>query len=93
MTTQGLTDAAGNFGSPLQLLIILAVVLLLFGGKRLRNLGGDLGSAIKGFKNAVAPSESEKPKDEHQAPYQLGNEQAELIRSVSSEKPPVNRAG
>ena len=36
-----------------QLLIILAIVLLLFGGKRLRNLGGDLGTAIKGFRNSV----------------------------------------
>lgn len=46
--------AAGNFGSPMQLLILLAIVLLLFGGKRLRNLGGDLGGAIKGFKNSMA---------------------------------------
>jgi sec-independent protein translocase protein TatA len=36
-----------------QLLIVLAIVLLLFGAKRLRNLGGDLGSAIKGFKSAM----------------------------------------
>lgn len=36
-----------------QLLIILAIVLLLFGTKRLRNLGGDLGNAIKGFKKAM----------------------------------------
>ncbi len=36
-----------------QLLIILAIVVLLFGAKRLRNLGGDLGSAVKGFKTAV----------------------------------------
>lgn len=36
-----------------QLLIILAIVLLLFGTKRLRNLGGDLGGAIKGFKKAM----------------------------------------
>ena len=34
-------------------LIVLIVVLLVFGGKRLRNLGGDLGSAIKGFQNAL----------------------------------------
>lgn len=47
---------AGNFGSPTQLLILLAIVLLLFGGKRLRNLGGDIGTAIKGFKNSVAPT-------------------------------------
>ena len=36
-----------------QLLIILVIVVLIFGAKRLRNLGGDLGSAVKGFKNAV----------------------------------------
>lgn len=36
-----------------QLLIVLAIVIMLFGTKRLRNIGGDLGAAIKGFKNSV----------------------------------------
>lgn len=36
-----------------QLLIIFAIIVLLFGTKKLRSLGGDLGSAVKGFKNAV----------------------------------------
>jgi len=36
-----------------QLLIVLAIVVLIFGAKRLRNLGGDLGGAVKGFKEAV----------------------------------------
>lgn len=36
-----------------QLLIVAVIVVLLFGTKKLRNLGGDLGSAIKGFKNAI----------------------------------------
>lgn len=36
-----------------QLLIILAIVLVLFGAKRLRNVGGDLGGAIKGFRKAM----------------------------------------
>lgn len=36
-----------------QLLIILAIVVLLFGAKRLRTLGGDLGGAVKGFKKAM----------------------------------------
>ncbi len=40
-----------------QLLIILVIVLLLFGTKRLRNLGGDLGSAVKGFKKAMGDEE------------------------------------
>ncbi len=36
-----------------QLLIVAVIVLLLFGTKKLRNIGGDLGSAIKGFKKAM----------------------------------------
>lgn len=36
-----------------QLLIVLAIVLLLFGAKRLRTIGGDLGSAVKGFKQSI----------------------------------------
>ncbi len=39
-----------------QLLVVLVIVLLLFGTKKLRNLGGDLGSAIKGFRGAVKDS-------------------------------------
>ena len=36
-----------------ELLIILAIVLILFGPKRLKNIGADLGNAIKGFRSAV----------------------------------------
>lgn len=36
-----------------QLLIVAAIVLVIFGTKRLRNLGGDLGTSIKGFKDAM----------------------------------------
>ena len=36
-----------------QLLIILIIVLVLFGTKRLKNIGGDLGNAIKGFNKAM----------------------------------------
>ena len=39
---------------PTELIIILLILLLIFGTKKLRSLGGDLGSAIKGFKNAVS---------------------------------------
>lgn len=46
------------------LLILLVVVVLLFGTKKLRNLGGDLGSAIKSFKSAM----NEGEKDDAQAP-------------------------
>ena len=43
-----------------QLVIILAIVIVLFGTKRLRNLGGDLGGAIKGFRSAVKEGEEDK---------------------------------
>jgi len=42
-----------------QLLIILVIVVLIFGTKKLRGMGGDLGSAVKSFKKAV----KEEPKD------------------------------
>ncbi|MBK8971967.1 MAG: Sec-independent protein translocase subunit TatA [Hahellaceae bacterium] len=44
-----------------QLLIVLLIVVLLFGTKRLKNIGGDLGGAIKGFKKAMGDSENETP--------------------------------
>ncbi|MBV1914791.1 MAG: Sec-independent protein translocase subunit TatA [Pseudomonadales bacterium] len=43
-----------------QLLIVLVIVVMVFGTKKLRNLGGDLGGALKGFKEAVKPDEEEK---------------------------------
>ena len=39
------------------LLLILAIVILLFGTKKLRNVGGDLGSAIRNFKKSVKDEE------------------------------------
>jgi sec-independent protein translocase protein TatA len=51
-----ITSADSSF----ELIIILVIVLLLFGGKRLKNIGGDLGGAIKGFKKSMKESESDK---------------------------------
>ena len=39
---------------PWELAIILAITLVIFGPKRLKNIGSDLGNAIKGFRSAVA---------------------------------------
>ncbi len=48
-----------------QLLIILAIVIMLFGTKRLRTLGSDLGSAVKGFRKSMQDEDSgEKDKSE-----------------------------
>ncbi|EGG99507.1 Twin-arginine translocation protein TatA [gamma proteobacterium IMCC2047] len=47
-----------------QLLIVLAIVVLLFGTKRLKGIGGDLGGAVKGFKKAMDSDEDSKKEDE-----------------------------
>lgn len=50
-----------------QLLIILVIVMMLFGTKRLRNLGSDLGAAIKGFRSSVSSEEDSAEKTEDKA--------------------------
>lgn len=42
-----------------QLLIVAVIVVLLFGTKKLRGIGSDLGSAIKGFKKAVSENDEQ----------------------------------
>ena len=64
-----------------QLVIVLVIVLLLFGAKRLRNVGGDLGSAIKGFKSAMKEEES-KPDE----PSQLKQEEGDVIEGEVTSK-------
>lgn len=48
-----------GFG-PTELILILLIVLVLFGAKKLRNVGGDLGGAIKNFRSAVKEGEEEE---------------------------------
>lgn len=43
-----------------QLLIVLAIIVLLFGTKKLKNIGGDLGSAVKGFKDSIQGDDENK---------------------------------
>ena len=50
-----------------QLLIILVIVLAIFGTKRLRTLGSDLGSAVKGFRGAMKEADEEKDKLEDES--------------------------
>lgn len=49
-----------------QLLIVLGIIILIFGTKKLRNVGGDLGGAVKGFKKAMG-EDDEKDKSESNA--------------------------
>lgn len=41
-----------------QLLIVLAIIVLIFGTKKLRGMGGDIGGAVKGFKKAMSDDAS-----------------------------------
>lgn len=66
--------------SPGSLLVILVIVLLIFGGKRLRGLGGDLGTAIKGFKKAI--NEDDKKED----PKSLEKTQADTQQDDANSK-------
>lgn len=43
-----------------QLLIVLGIIILIFGTKKLRNVGSDLGGAVKGFKKAVSEEDDKK---------------------------------
>ncbi|EGN75403.1 twin arginine-targeting protein translocase, TatA/E family [Idiomarina sp. A28L] len=57
-----------------QMLIVLAIVVLLFGGKRLRSLGSDLGSAIKGFKKEMDDEKANNAKKENKSDDQKPQE-------------------
>jgi sec-independent protein translocase protein TatA len=62
-----------------QLLILLLIVVLVFGTKRLRNMGSDLGAAVKGFRKGM-----EEGKEETLEPDQLTAEKKE---EAASEEP------
>lgn len=47
-----------------QLLIVALIIVLLFGTKKLRGMGSDLGSAVKGFRGAMSEGEAEAKKNE-----------------------------
>ena len=49
-----------------QILIILAVILILFGGNKIRAMGSDLGEGLKGFKKAIKDEDSEKDSESKQ---------------------------
>lgn len=60
------TIAMAAFGSPWQLIIIALLIVLIFGTKKLRSLGSDLGESLKGFKKAMGDDEAAKAKEEQE---------------------------
>ena len=71
-----------------QLLIILAIVVLLFGTKKLRGMGADLGGALKGFKKSMSAETDETNKSESQREDDgdADNTASSKTKSVSEEK-------
>lgn len=69
-----------------QLGVVLVIVLLLFGTKKLRNLGGDLGGAIKGFKKAMNTDENAERLDED------GSQSDDQVEQVDSGVVSENKA-
>lgn len=57
-----------------ELIIILLVVLVIFGTKKLRTIGSDLGGAVKGFKNAMKEGESEGEEQTRQIKQSLNGD-------------------
>lgn len=60
-----------------QLVIIAVIVIVLFGTKKLRGIGGDLGGAVKGFKKAI--------KDEESAPVELDKKPDSALKAEHKE--------
>ena len=77
-----------------ELLIILAIVLVLFGAKKLRNIGGDLGGAIKNFKTAIKDEENMadgNKSSNHSEPVKLDEKSGAIIEgTVTSTKTKEN---
>lgn len=68
-----------------QLLIVLLIVVLLFGTKKLKSLGTDLGGAVKGFKKAVT-DENEKSDDDSQNPEATPDHHEKVAESTDKPK-------
>ena len=65
-----------------QLVIFLAIVIMIFGTKKLRSLGGDLGGAVKGFKKAL--NDDDKTEDD--------NKDADPLKTLPKDEQPAKDA-
>jgi sec-independent protein translocase protein TatA len=74
-----------------ELLVILLLVLLIFGAKKLKTIGADLGSAVRGFKKSMSDGENEGDEDKKQDLKQIRSDQpdaefADATKASKSEK-------
>ena len=68
-------------------LIVLVVVVLIFGTKKLRNLGADLGGAVKGFKEGMGAKDGEAGEGRRRAPSSSIPAPARPLRAKSRTRP------
>ncbi|MBH0039886.1 Sec-independent protein translocase subunit TatA [Pseudoalteromonas sp. SWN166] len=66
-----------------QLLIVLAIIVLLFGTKKLRGMGGDIGGAVKGFKKAMSDDQANEQEKSEQIQQ---SEKSTADESLNTEK-------
>lgn len=69
-----------------QLLILLLVIVVIFGTKKLRNVGSDLGAAVKGFKKAMNEDDAKDSKDAEFKQLTGENEQVSAEKSKQKEQ-------
>lgn len=70
--------------SPFQLGVILLIVILVFGTKKLRNMGGDLGGAIKNFKKGIKDDEPESDNGQPEITDDSSKSSSESTQKVDS---------
>ena len=80
-----------------QLLIVLLIVVLIFGTKKLKNMGGDLGGAVKNFKDSMAEGKDEAEQEVEDASLaqkdKLENKASEILDEASADEGSVEKTG
>ena len=69
-----------------QLLIIALIIVLLFGTKKLRSVGTDLGGALKGFKKAVKDDDEEKEKSDQEQIAEMDSDDDSAAEAAAKAK-------
>jgi sec-independent protein translocase protein TatA len=75
-----------------QLLIILLIVLLLFGAKRLRTIGTDLGGAVKGFRESMSEGKEEEQEVKEKEKVEQQQARSTIEGEVTSKEAGKNKA-
>jgi len=69
-----------------ELLVILAIALLVFGAKKLKNIGSDLGGAVRGFKKAMNEGEEDGKKESDESLRQIRSDQPDAEFAEAAKK-------